>query len=140
MRRSEQVIDYYRSLFDEPGPGWDESRRALHEIIDICARRGIPCYVVLFPILFDLNERYAFRDIHTRIRDEVEGTSAVFVDLLEKLEGRDATRLWVHPTDQHPNEIVHRIAAEALVEAMGRTTWRSGSGRSSPSPSAYMPG
>jgi hypothetical protein len=36
------------------------------------------------------------------------------------LKGKDARNLWVHPTDQHPNETVHRIAAEALVEQITR--------------------
>jgi hypothetical protein len=37
------------------------------------------------------------------------------VDLRETLRGRPAESLWVHPVDHHPNEIAHRLAAEALA-------------------------
>mgnify|MGYP006926384789 CR=1 FL=1 len=37
---------------------------------------------------------------------------------LAGLEGLDAQELWVHPSDQHPNERVHEIAGRAVSEAL----------------------
>ena len=36
-------------------------------------------------------------------------------ELLETFRGRRSAELWVHPVDHHPNEVAHRLAAEALV-------------------------
>jgi hypothetical protein len=36
------------------------------------------------------------------------------LDLFDAFRGRDGPSLWVHPTNQHPNEEAHAIAAEAL--------------------------
>ena len=36
-------------------------------------------------------------------------------DLRAALSGRSPSSLWVHPLDQHPNEMAHRLAAESLA-------------------------
>ena len=38
------------------------------------------------------------------------------VDLLPAFAGHDGPELWVHPTNQHPNEAGHAIAGRALFE------------------------
>jgi hypothetical protein len=37
-----------------------------------------------------------------------------FLDLLDTFRGHDEKSLWVHPTDHHPNEAAHALAAEAI--------------------------
>ena len=116
--RSRATIAHYRSLYETAGIGWRNSRLALKQFIEICRSRDVPFCVVLFPILHELSDAYPFRDIHEQIAREFEGTGTVFIDLLPRLKGMDADELWVHPTDQHPNERVHAIAAEALVDGL----------------------
>ena len=38
------------------------------------------------------------------------------LDLLPAFEGNDGPELWVHPQNQHPNEVAHRIAATAIAK------------------------
>jgi lysophospholipase L1-like esterase len=38
------------------------------------------------------------------------------IDLFHVFEGRPYASLWVHASDQHPNEEGHAIAAEALAD------------------------
>jgi hypothetical protein len=38
------------------------------------------------------------------------------LDLFDAFEGRPYAELWVHPSDQHPNEDGHRISAVALAD------------------------
>jgi hypothetical protein len=116
--RSRQIVAHYRALFHDDSPGWHESRRALRQIIARCHEAGVPCYVLLFPILYDLSDAYPFQAIHEKIRDEVVGLNATWIDLFPRLKGQPAETLWVHPADQHPNERVHRIAAEELARAL----------------------
>lgn len=114
--RTRRTLAHYQALYEDASPGWQESRRALRQIIARCADAHVPCCILLFPILYELNDRYPFRAIHEKIRREVEGTPAAFIDLFPRLKGMRAEDLWVHPADQHPNEKVHLLAAQALVE------------------------
>ena len=47
---------------------------------------------------------------------EKEGFSVL--DLLPFFSAFSAKDLWVYPTDQHPNELGHRLAAQAMVETL----------------------
>jgi hypothetical protein len=115
---SRRTVAHYRLLYEEDSPGWQESRRALKKIIALCKEARIPCCVLLFPVLYELNDRYPCKAIHAKIRSEVEETGAGFIDLFPLLQGQRAEELWVHPADHHPNEKVHQIAAEALAEEL----------------------
>jgi hypothetical protein len=123
--RSLRTVAHYQALYEEGSAGWQESRRALRQIVARCHEARIPCYVVLFPILFELNDAYPFLAIHEKIRAEVEGQNATLIDLFPRLKGQQAESLWVHPADQHPNEQVHRIAAAELATAIrAGPAWR----------------
>ncbi|MBU1125693.1 MAG: SGNH/GDSL hydrolase family protein [Candidatus Omnitrophica bacterium] len=113
-----KMVAYYRLLFRENNDGWQKSNTALKEIIDICRERNIPCYVVIFPVLYQLNHGYPFTGIHESIRLQAALHGANSIDLLASLKGLAVEELWVYPTDQHPNEKVHRIAAESLAQAI----------------------
>ena len=115
-----RMEQYYRDLFEERNPGWVRSRRSLVTMGEYARKRGIPFYVVLFPILHELDGEYPLAGVHAKVRDAAEGAGARFVDLLPVLAGREATSLWVHPTDQHPNDVAHRLVAEALAAVFER--------------------
>jgi hypothetical protein len=123
--RSRRIVAHYRALYEDGSPGWQESRRALRQIIARCREAGVTCYVVLFPILYEMGDAYPFRAIHEKIRAELEGLDATLIDLFPRLKGQRDESLWVHPADQHPNEQVQRIAAEELARAVkARRPWR----------------
>lgn len=127
LRRSRATIAHYHAIYDESSSGWAESRRALRRIGELCRARDIPFVVVLFPILVELTDDHPFAEIHTKVADEVLDSGGVVLDLLPSLKGMNARDLWVHPTDQHPNERVHAIAARRVAEEilrLGATTHR----------------
>lgn len=76
--------------------------------------QGAEFVIVLFPMLYDLNERYPFRKIHRKIATFCQRHAIPLLDLLDPFSQHRAEDLWVNPTDHHPNEIAHRIAAEEL--------------------------
>ncbi len=116
--RTRSMIEHYVSVHGDDAPGFQHCRAALAEIAALSAAHGVPCWVVIFPVLHDLGSDYSFRRIHERIAAEVRAAGAQCLDLLPLLEGKDARSLWVHPTDQHPNEIVYGIAGDALARAL----------------------
>lgn len=127
-RITAETIDYYDELFEEGSEGWESARRALRSIIEVCDENGIECCVMLFPIFYRLDDNYPFTAIHEKIAAEVRsanGGSARFIDLFPEYKGIKDTDLWVHPTDQHPNERAHEIAARKLAEVIA-SGWPSG--------------
>lgn len=118
---SRQTIDYYRSIHHPAKQGSIESERALRELISECSKRKIPCIVVMFPLLFELSDDYPFPDVHQRIGSVVTDAGGTFIDLLPALKGKNAAELIVHPTDQHPNELVHEIVGGLLANEITKT-------------------
>ena len=111
-----QTIHYYQSLYAPSSAGRMESERALRAIISQCHDRGIPCIVVMFPLIYELSDDYPFTAIHNEIGKVVTEAGGYFIDLLPALKGKSPRALIVHPTDQHPNEITHAIAGKLVAE------------------------
>jgi len=94
---------------------WPASRAALARIVELSEIHGFRVGLAIFPELMSL-EDYPFTAIHTFI-DETCGELGLPVhDLLPAFQGLEDRRLWVHPTDHHPNEIAHDIAAGSLED------------------------
>ena len=118
---SEQTIRYYNSLYESSSSSWNVTKDSLREFIGVCETHNIDCYIVLFPMIFRLNESYPFKHLHQLIENEitsVRSNKIHFIDLFAYLKGQDDRKLWVHPTDQHPNEIVHETASKAIFSSL----------------------
>ncbi|MDP2905411.1 MAG: hypothetical protein Q8O22_03825 [Candidatus Omnitrophota bacterium] len=114
-KKNAAMVSYYSALYQPESRDWVRSEQALRLMIRICRQKNIPVYVVFFPMLYRL-EQYPFADVHSRVGEVVKEEGGVFIDLFPLLKNLRTDKLWVHPTDQHPNEIVHRIAAKAIAE------------------------
>lgn len=74
--------------------------------------------VIMFPSSFLLGPNYP-EYIHQIMGDVFkENQVDVFIDLLPDLKGRDKTELMASKFDPHPNELVHKIAAEKLASVI----------------------
>ncbi len=70
----------------------------------------------MFPFFHQLNGKYPFQHIHTTVTDFCRSHKIIVLDLRHSFEGYEGPELWVHPTDQHPNEIAHDIAAREIAK------------------------
>ncbi len=121
QRLASRTREYYQSLYREDNSRWQATRESLRGIVETCRANDLPLVVVCFPVLYRLESGYPFMRIHELLRAAIAsvGYSRVrFVDLLPALRGKRDSGLWVHPTDQHPNETVHRIAAASIADAV----------------------
>lgn len=114
--RGRDFIRRSLATFDEDSPGWLEVRAALADIRRICTSREIGLLVVLFPFFHELNGDYPFRPIHDALLAYGRSLGVPVLDLRERYGGYRGPELWVHPTDQHPNEIAHEIAARTTAD------------------------
>jgi hypothetical protein len=108
------TLEFLKDLHDPDGSRWARTASAIEDIGNQCQQRGIPCVAVLFPILTELQE-YPLAQGHQQVRTTLETNGFLVLDMLEELRPHTAKDLWVHPTDQHPNEFVHRLVGEKLA-------------------------
>ena len=109
---------YIRSLVEESlleKGKWDRSFERLSAGSSLAQQIGSEYLTVVFPFMYELTDRYPFAPVHRMIHDYCAQAGIPVFDLFDTFKGRRYTDLWVHPTDQHPNEIGHRIAAEAMA-------------------------
>ena len=78
--------------------------------------------VVVWPLLESL-EHYPFTEIHQRLATSLEAKGIAHIDLLSTLSAHETSELHVHPTDHHPNEVAHSLAAQAISEELARRNW-----------------
>jgi hypothetical protein len=116
--RARRYVSHCVATFREDSPGWVHCREALLDIRTTCRRRHIGLLVVVFPFFHELDGAYPFQVVHDAVRGFCEGHGIPVLDLREAYRGYRGPELWVHPTDQHPNELAHAIAARALAQRL----------------------
>jgi hypothetical protein len=127
-------IEGFRSMYAEGYPGWTAAQRALKAMGGMCRERGVPLVVAIFPLFGNpLDERYPFADAHAKVAQAAGEAGAKVVDLLPSYRGMDWRLLVVAGAeDEHPNEIAHRIAAQAIAKAVDEVVPRAAATAASP--------
>lgn len=108
----DQSLENYR----QDSRKWERCRNALSEMNTVCRDNEISFFVVIFPFFYDLNGNYPFEPIHRAVRSFCNEKQIKFLDLRGHFPGYKGPDLWVHATDQHPNEKAHEIAARAISD------------------------
>ena len=85
--------------------------------------KGKRFLVVIFPMFVHLDGGYPFEDIHKLIHDKLTELGVDHIDLLPVYRGKPTLSLCVHPVDQHPNEVAHKMAAEAIAKYIYDQPW-----------------
>lgn len=101
----------------KPQP-WQDTQAGLLRIRDLCAAREVRLLVAVFPMLSVLGDDYPYLRLHQMVGAFCAQNGIECVDLLERFRGRDDRSLWVHPTDQHPNDEGQRLIAEGIAAAL----------------------
>ncbi|MBN1364146.1 MAG: SGNH/GDSL hydrolase family protein [Syntrophaceae bacterium] len=76
-------------------------------------QRGGKLVIMLFPLLYKF-DNYPFMEIHEKIASVCAKNNIPMLDLLPVYSAYKYKDLWANPTDQHPNEIAHKVAAVCL--------------------------
>jgi hypothetical protein len=126
-------VEGFRSMYADDYAGWTAARRALKAMGGMCRERGVPLVVAIFPLFGNrLDDRYPFAEVHAKVAAAAGEAGARVVDLLPFYRGLDGTLLVVDGADdEHPNEIAHRIAAQAIARAVDEVVPRTAPVRAS---------
>ncbi len=111
----EKLVRDYRAGFHDAAPGWGTVQRGLVEARQAADAVGVPLVLVIFPLLYRLDDSYPFTDVHRKVARRGQELGYHVLDLLPAFLGQDAPDLWVHPRNQHPNEIGHDLAGRAIA-------------------------
>jgi hypothetical protein len=98
---------------------WIREQRNLVELREIAFRANASFHLVIFPLLFGLDD-YAFHDVEGEIMRFAAEHDMPVLTLTPGFEGHDERKLWVSPRDQHPNARAHGIAADTLEPYLRR--------------------
>ena len=103
-----------RDAMAKPGT-WKLTLALLRQGRRVAHAAGADYGIVIFPFMYELHEDHPLTPIHELVRKAAESAGIPAVDLLPAFHGESYTDLWVHPSDQHPNERAHAIAASAIA-------------------------
>ena len=109
-----------KRLLREHSEEKERFEQGLLQMRDTCAQHGVALLVAIAPMLTELRSHYPFRNVHQFIADFCRDHGIECVDLLDRFLGRDERDLWVHATDQHPNDVGQRLIAEGILEQLER--------------------
>lgn len=70
--------------------------------------------IIIFPFVHLLEPNYPAKNIHTQMKSYFESLNVEVIDLKDNLQNVSPENLLASKFDPHPNELVHRIAAEKL--------------------------
>jgi lysophospholipase L1-like esterase len=113
----------YAPLFEEGFAGWQACKEAFREMARETGRRRIPFFVVLFPKFEPgpLDETsYRHLAVHDKVGSFLRGIGVQVVDLLPVYArfGKHGEQWWASPSNPHPGVEAHRVAGEAIGEAL----------------------
>ncbi len=114
-KQGKSYEEYFRDLFSDKS-AMTKFDGALQEIKKSADEKNVPMLAVVFPLFGSkLDDAYPFKVIHKSIAETLDKLAVKHLDLEAFYQGIPADRLQVMPgEDYHPNEIGHRIAAEAI--------------------------
>ena len=116
----EMSRDYTNAFHDqylgseEQTTEWRRAQQRLLFMREYSRSIGAEFVLVVFPVLFELNDDYPFESSCQEIERYCKEVGIEVFSLLPAYRGLEAKELWVSDLDQHPNERGHRIAADAL--------------------------
>jgi len=115
-RSRSEYRDYFYNLFDNP-KAWGQFEQSWKKIVEIAKISNKPIVAVIFPLFgITVGESYPFYPIHERVGKFLSSLQVPYVDITNEYLVIPIERLQVLPGyDRHPNEIGHRIAAEAIL-------------------------
>jgi hypothetical protein len=94
---------------------WRRTLGLVSRLEQVTRFAGSDYAIAIFPFMFELDEDYPLAAIHELVAETARAAGTPCLDLLPAFFGHAYTDLWVHPSDQHPNEVAHAIAASAIA-------------------------
>lgn len=96
--------------------GFSETISLIEKMKNETQSNGGTFIVAIFPLFYNTQKDYPFTAAHESLSRELAKHNIKTIDLLDSYKGINDSTLWVHPTDQHPNDYAHNIAAKKILD------------------------
>jgi hypothetical protein len=115
-----RTLQFYVDLYDpvKNSRGLEVTWSAIQAMSDRQKAAGKRFLVAVFPMFIDTDGDYPLTTCHDAVKQALARRGVEVVDLLPQYRRTPAKDLWVHPLDRHPNDLAHRMAAEAIAKAL----------------------
>jgi hypothetical protein len=97
------------------GETWQRHQSDLRQLKQEIENAGGRLCVVTFPLFHLLDAYDEYQPCHDELRGFWSSLDVPHLDLTSIYEGMPAAKLVVSPSDAHPNELAHAMAAEAIL-------------------------
>ena len=87
------------------------------DIKKLSENEGFEVLIVIFPIMYKFDD-YPFIRIHDFVKEIAREKDFYVIDLLDTYRQYDADELILNKYDRHPNELGHKLAAEAIYDKL----------------------
>ncbi|MFT7463246.1 MAG: hypothetical protein ACI9EF_001590 [Pseudohongiellaceae bacterium] len=108
-------FDFGKVIEKDPAQ-WEDSVSALQKMQTLTQARGIRLVVAVFPMLSRLDSDYPFAPLHVLAAERFAELGIETLDLAAPFMGRAERELWVHPTDQHPNDMGQAMLGNGIAD------------------------
>jgi hypothetical protein len=117
--QNREYLQYHLNLFQNPET-WNPFSGAIDKISEMSEHHHVPVLAFIFPMLSAaIDEHYLFAPVHEKIMAKLSSTAIIPLDLKPFFTNIPPERLQAIPgEDAHPNEIAHRIAADAIYASL----------------------
>jgi len=112
--------DWLLNGYRDPDISAKQQQRLL-DIIDLSRQRNIYLRVALLPLMWPAGQGYDAAALHAQLQEFFTAQRISVIDLLPTVEGEAYDRLVVNGRDAHPNELAHRLFADAIWNALDRS-------------------
>jgi len=99
------------------GDTFQQKSTQIRGLRDAVRSDGGQMLLVIWPLLYDF-ENYPFAPIHDTLNTLANELDIPVVDGLRVLGMKEASSLWVHAVDHHPNEVAHGLMAQAVAKTI----------------------
>jgi hypothetical protein len=116
-RISDNTINYYNKLYQDKynAEALNVAKEYLLKMKNLANDLNSEFILVIFPIIYWPDHNYPFEKIHEKLHDMSKELDIQVVDLKESFLKYKDEELWVHPVDQHPNDLAHKITADKIL-------------------------
>jgi len=117
------LVRMYLRVYTGPEDEWtamvDGLKDDLRDMAELALENQIPIALFVHPLLYRLEAgRYPLAEVHRLVIDLAEEAGFFAYDLFDVFQGQVTEDLWVHSSDQHPNELAHKLAAGYAAEKL----------------------
>jgi len=112
-RLSQTTTEAYLASYR--GENFKKQSEKLQHLASSVRTDGARFVIVLLPLLYDF-EGYPFGEIHSTMVAWGKKNHVDIIDGFEVLNSYQASDLWVHAIDHHPNEVAHQALSMAIYQ------------------------